>query len=119
MRFSIWEARKNYTLLITFVSGEHRIYDAYPLLEKGIYSKLKDLTFFLGAKASYGTVIWNDDIDIAPEHLYEHSIPESFVFLVHCNTQNILFLILNFRFIVYFFVITKKQCNTPVNILLM
>lgn len=69
------QAKEDYTLVITFISGEKRIYNARPLLEKPIYAPLKNLGFFLGAKAFCGTVIWNDDVDIAPEHLYEHSIP--------------------------------------------
>ncbi len=32
-------------------------------------------TKFLTAKADCGTVVWDDDIDIAPEHLYESSTP--------------------------------------------
>lgn len=68
-------AKEDYTLLITFTGGEQRIYNARPLLEKAIYSPLKNLAFFLGAKADCGTVIWNDDVDIAPEHLYECSRP--------------------------------------------
>ena len=67
--------QKDYTLLITFTGGERRIYDAHPLLEKAIYSPLRNLPFFLGAKADCGTVVWSDDIDIAPEHLYECSVP--------------------------------------------
>lgn len=69
------KAREDYTLLITFASGEQRIYNARPLLEKVIHSPLKNMAFFWGAKAEYGTVIWNDDVDIAPEHLYECSLP--------------------------------------------
>lgn len=69
------KARDDYTLLITFTGGAQRIYDARPLLEKEIFAPLKSLPFFLRAKALYGTVIWSDDIDIAPEHLYECSIP--------------------------------------------
>ncbi len=68
-------AQKDYTLLITFIGGEKRIYNARPLLDKPIYAQLKNISFFLSAKADCGTVIWNDDIDIAPEHLYEYSLP--------------------------------------------
>lgn len=82
MKNPVWvvtgvKPQDDYTLLITFTSGEQRIYNARPLLEKAIYSPLKNLAFFLGAKAECGTVIWNDDIDIAPEHLYECSQPVS------------------------------------------
>lgn len=80
MKNPVWvvtevKAKEDYTLLITFTGGEQRIYNARPLLEKPIYSPLKSLEFFLRAKADCGTVIWNDDVDIAPEHLYECSLP--------------------------------------------
>ena len=63
------------TLLLTFTGGEKRIYNAKPLLEKPLYTQLRNPSFFLTAKADCGTVVWDDDIDIAPEHLYESSIP--------------------------------------------
>ena len=65
----------DYTLLLTFADGERKIYDARPLLKKNMYSQLNSLPFFLSAKAEYDTVVWSDDIDIAPEHLYDCSRP--------------------------------------------
>ena len=65
--------QSDYTLLLTFADGEKKIYDARPLLKKPIYSQLNSLPFFLSARAEYDTVVWSDDIDIAPEHLYECS----------------------------------------------
>ena len=65
----------DYTLLLTFTGGEKRIYNAKPLLEKPLYTQLRNPSFFLTAKADCGTVVWDDDLDIAPEHLYESSIP--------------------------------------------
>ena len=65
------EPRSDYTLLITFADGEKKLYDAAPLLRKKTFEPLKDVRFFMSAKAEYGTVVWTDDIDIAPEHLYE------------------------------------------------
>ena len=38
---------------------------------------LREPDFFAQAKAAYGTVVWTDEIDIAPEHLYECSVPIS------------------------------------------
>lgn len=80
MKNPVWvvkevQPRNDYTLLLTFADGTKKIYNAIPLLEKAVYSPLKSLPFFLSAKAVYGTVAWNDDIDIAPEHLYECSAP--------------------------------------------
>ena len=67
--------KEDYTLLITFADGAKKVYNARPLLGKAIYSSLKNIDFFLCAKAECGTVVWNDDVDIAPEHLYECSEP--------------------------------------------
>lgn len=67
------EARSDYTLILTFIDGKRKIYNALPLLEEAIYAPLKNLTFFLSAKVSGDSVAWSDDLDIAPEHLYECS----------------------------------------------
>ena len=80
MKNPVWVVKdvapqRDYTLLITFINGEKRIYNARPLLNKAIYSSLRNIGVFMKAKASCGTVIWDDDIDIAPEHLYECSQP--------------------------------------------
>ncbi len=69
------EPHEDFSMLLTFQNGERRMYDARPLLRKPICADLKNINFFLKAKALYGTVVWNDDIDIAPEHLYECSVP--------------------------------------------
>lgn len=80
MKNPVWivkevQPREDYTLLLTFADGTKRVYNARPLLEKSVYSRLKNPAFFLGAKAECGTVVWDDDTDIAPEHLYECSSP--------------------------------------------
>ena len=69
------EPRRDYSMLLTFANGEKRLYDARPLLDKKLCARLKDVNFFMRARAMYGTVVWNDDVDIAPEHLYEYSVP--------------------------------------------
>lgn len=69
------EPRRDYTLLLTFIGGEQRVYNAAPLLEKPIFSQLKDINFFMKAKSDGCSVVWSDDVDIAPEHLYECSVP--------------------------------------------
>lgn len=69
------EPRIDYTIYLVFEDGSKKIYDAKPLLESPLYEPLKNLGFFMKARADGDTVIWNDDVDIAPEHLYECSMP--------------------------------------------
>ena len=71
------EPRRDYSMLLTFTDGEKRLYNARPLLSKKVCERLQDVNFFMKARAMYGTVVWNDEIDIAPEHLYESSVPVS------------------------------------------
>lgn len=80
MRNPVWvvkkvKPREDYTLLLGFEDGSQKVYNARPLLENPIYEPLKNPGFFMKAKAECGTVVWNDDVDIAPEHLYECSVP--------------------------------------------
>lgn len=69
------EAFEDYTLLLSFSNGEKKIYDAVPLLEKPVFNKLKNITCFLGAHVAFGAVSWDDETDIATEHLYECGVP--------------------------------------------
>lgn len=66
----------DYNLWIRFNNGEARIFDFKPLLDNPAFSPLKDTTVFNHVYIDYGCTVWNDgDIDIAPEYLYENSIP--------------------------------------------
>jgi len=67
-------AKKDYTLLITFTNGEKKIFDVKPYLETGVFKQLKNPVFFITARAEYGTVVWNDELDIDPDTLFLESI---------------------------------------------
>lgn len=69
--------KKDYTLELTFADGEKRFFDVKPMLGKPICEKLNNPEFFMRAKADCGTVVWDDEVDIAPEYLYEFSTPVS------------------------------------------
>jgi hypothetical protein len=78
-------------LLLTFNSGEQRRFDMRPYLHYPVFRRLENPGYFceLGdnppipaypasmARVDYGTVTWPGDIDIAPETLYEYSVPLS------------------------------------------
>ena len=62
-------------LLLTFSTGEKRLYDASGLLDGPAFKPLENVDVFNTAKIEYGTVVWLDgDIDIAPETLYKDSV---------------------------------------------
>ena len=67
--------RDDHTIVIEFADGKQGIYDATALLKEPMYSPLNSLDFFMKAHAEYDTVVWSDDVDIAPEHLYETCVP--------------------------------------------
>lgn len=68
------KARDNYKLEITFSNGEIGIYDCSPLLGFGVFTELKDKTYFNQVRAAYGTVVWPHDQDICPDTLYLDSV---------------------------------------------
>lgn len=76
MRWTVKEVdvMDGYRLHITFEDGKAGIVDMSEHLHKPYYRALKDKTFFSRAKAKYGTVIWDDKVDVAPEFLYENCI---------------------------------------------
>lgn len=65
---------ENYTLTLTFITGETKTFDMQPYIRQKPWSPLKNQALFMQPFLSCGSVAWNDDIDIAPETLYEESI---------------------------------------------
>lgn len=61
-------------LLLTFNTGEKRLYDAKDLLKFPAFKPLENVEIFKSVKTEHGIVVWlNGDIDIAPETLYKNS----------------------------------------------
>lgn len=69
------KATRDFRLHLEFENGEKRIFDMTPLLEKKPFIRLKGSPLFLAARVDYGTVCWPGNIDIAPETLYDRSVP--------------------------------------------
>jgi len=65
----------DYRLFIAFDNGEHRIFDAKPLLSDGVFSALQNKAFFEMVKVVRGSILWPNDIDYCPDTLYIESIP--------------------------------------------
>lgn len=60
-------------LLLTFSSGETRLFDA-SILKGPVFEALKDEAIFSRPIIESGVVTWNNGlIDCAPEYMYEHS----------------------------------------------
>ncbi len=64
---------EDYRLWLRFNTGEEKVFDFKPLLDSPAFMSLKNETVFKQVYIDYGVTVWNDgEIDIAPEHLYEH-----------------------------------------------
>lgn len=60
-------------LLLTFSTGERRLFDA-TTLEGSAFAPLADEAVFRQVTVSHGVVTWqNGEIDCAPEYLYRNS----------------------------------------------
>ena len=68
-------AVSDFELVLTFNSGERRCFDMRPYLHYPVFHRLKNPGYFSLARVDYGTVTWLGDIDIAPETLYDCSVP--------------------------------------------
>ncbi len=68
------ETLPDYCLLLTFENNERKQFDMKPYLHAPVFQTLNNVGFFKRARIDYGTVVWSDEIDIAPETLYDLSV---------------------------------------------
>lgn len=64
------------SMLVTFSTGETRLFDASPLVNKPVFSPLSKNDVFYAFVIDHGVVTWLDgEIDVSPEAMYEMSYP--------------------------------------------
>ncbi|MBR5964922.1 MAG: DUF2442 domain-containing protein [Treponema sp.] len=68
------EPTSDYKLYLTFKGGVKKVFDFSPMLEKEINKPLRNINFFMKAKVHHHTVMWNDNLDLCPEYLFENSV---------------------------------------------
>lgn len=69
------EAERDYSLKVTFNNGEVRRFDVGPYLAYPAFEALKADSLFAQVRVAHNTVVWNEEVDIAPESLYLESTP--------------------------------------------
>jgi len=60
---------------LEFANGERRRFDMRPLLAIKPWNRVAAPTVFECVRVEYGTVVWPGEIDVAPETLYDDSVP--------------------------------------------
>ena len=88
MYFDVTEATYSgkYQIDIRFADGSSGKVDFTKYLEEGtVLAKLKDLAVFKNFGVKYGTIVWGEDLDIAPETLYVEATGKDVTFRNRSN----------------------------------
>jgi len=64
----------NYILTISFNNGENGVLDMKPILDFGIFQRIKDYDAFKRVKVSFDTIEWDCGVDLDPEYVYAKCI---------------------------------------------
>ncbi len=66
-----------YKLALTFEDDTVRVVDLAPHLDGEIFEPLKDINYFKTVRVNpdLDTIVWKNGADMAPEFLYEISVP--------------------------------------------
>jgi hypothetical protein len=69
------EPTSDYRLVLTFDTGERRVFDVRPLLTVGRFASLTSPGAFARVRVAFDTVEWENGLDLDPEYLHAHSQP--------------------------------------------
>lgn len=64
----------DYILFIIFENGEKGNLDIKPVLDFGLFKKIKDPKMFNQVRVSFDTVEWSCGVDLDPEYVYKHCV---------------------------------------------
>ncbi len=64
-----------HTLVVTFETGEVRLFDLTPHLEWGVFQELRPYELFKEAKADRWGVTWPTGQDLSRHTLYDEGVP--------------------------------------------
>jgi len=65
---------ENYILQIEFDTKEVRLFDVKPYLNLGIFTELKNESYFKEVHTSLDSIAWRNGQDFSPETLYLKSV---------------------------------------------
>lgn len=66
----------DHRIYITLSNGKAGVFDVKPYLDKGIFTELKDYSYFRRARIEYGTITWPHEQDFSPETLEARMVQE-------------------------------------------
>ncbi|MGA2225184.1 MAG: DUF2442 domain-containing protein [Syntrophobacteraceae bacterium] len=74
--------RDDFTLFFVFENGENGVLDMKPMLDFGVFQRIKDLDKFKRVRIAFDTIEWDCGVDLDPEYIYakckEGSTAEAF-----------------------------------------
>jgi hypothetical protein len=62
--------RDDYTLFVVFDNGENGILDMKPILDFGVFRRIKDYETFRRVRVAFDTIEWDCGVDLDPEFIY-------------------------------------------------
>ena len=62
--------REDYTLSVKFDNGEEGILDLKPILDFGVFKRIKDNDAFRRVRVAFDTIEWDCGVDLDPEYIY-------------------------------------------------
>lgn len=62
--------REDYMLTVKFDNGEEGILDMKPILDFGVFKRIKDSEAFKRVTVAFDTIEWDCGVDLDPEYIY-------------------------------------------------
>ncbi len=70
-----FEILPDHKIKVTLSNGKKGVFDVKPYLERGIFTELKEYTYFKRARLEFGTIVWPNEQDFSPETIERHIQP--------------------------------------------